>query len=448
MNLSNNLEYGNYASPRKHRFITYKAILAIASMLGADSFFIIVAFFNLEYTGIENSNSLAIFTIIIDILVLLLFMSGIFDKKIKIYFRDILIFVIPLVGLFFYLQAGFNNGYFTSLITQYFLRFFAWVTPAIFGAFYVARTRLFIKTIKFFEIIMLLITVDIIFTTIIPFIQNQYFSSFGGSSYQRASYLASFAFGLNLYFLFNGDMHERFVIFRSYTYKLICFFTLFIQIISILITASSGAALLALVYLIYISFRYLSKKNMMKMFKWLIFIISFLLLLIFIFSLSVQNPVFNLGIERLTYFLSSRGEIIWENTGRLSIYQNTVDLIKKKPFFGYGFFNIWNIISFYPHNLFLELLLHGGMFFFFFSLIIMFIFFKKLIQLTKLNPKYGFLIILFIYPLVMLMVSGTYLDASLFWFILIYVLSKRLGNTIKNSNQLTRPENLTNRSDS
>jgi O-antigen ligase len=133
------------------------------------------------------------------------------------------------------------------------------------------------------------------------------------------------------------------------------------------------------------------------------------------------------GYFRILEFVKLDGGINWEGTsGRNVVYQTTLQLIEQRPILGYGLFGMWDVYSSYPHNLFLEVLLQGGVFYLLIALIVLFYFAIKLAHLIRKDMRFRILIVLFIYPFVMLMFSGTYLSTPMFWFVIIYVMNSRL----------------------
>lgn len=137
----------------------------------------------------------------------------------------------------------------------------------------------------------------------------------------------------------------------------------------------------------------------------------------------MQNDVFRTGYMRATQFLAPGGGINWEGTsGRDVVYLNTIHLIEQRPVLGYGLYGMWDVINYYPHNLFLEVLLQGGIVYLIIFSWMLLLFVRKLFRMVKTDRRYRILGILFLYPFVMLMFSGTYLNTSQFWFAVVFVL--------------------------
>lgn len=117
---------------------------------------------------------------------------------------------------------------------------------------------------------------------------------------------------------------------------------------------------------------------------------SFLIVVIFIFfSLLSRNSKFELvsaGLERAVGFinLGNTGPLInWSNTSsRLPIYQDSLKLFFERPILGHGIGSVYMIhpTAYFSHNIFLDLLIEGGI-----MLLIIFILiiFKSLLNYKK-----------------------------------------------------------------
>jgi O-antigen ligase len=86
--------------------------------------------------------------------------------------------------------------------------------------------------------------------------------------------------------------------------------------------------------------------------------------------------------------------------------------------FGYGPFGFVELMApyVYPHNLFLELLLAGGVVGLAAAVVVAVRLAQRYFALKRRDAAYGGLGVLMTYQLVMLMFSGTYLAAPTLWF--------------------------------
>lgn len=389
-------------------------------MMSVNLFFTISSVIGYTYEGIEDSKIYVIYVILIAILNLILLLKYLFSKNSIISHRELIVLLFPFFIFGSFLISGFN-GSFNSLAKSYFIYFLIWTTPALYAAVYINKIKGYNQITKYMEVIMLLLTFSVISTAIIPFILGGYFESMGGATYQTASYLSAFAYGLNLYFLFYGDNHKRFHFTRLALYKWLCFLFLFIQFLGIFISGGRGGIILFTIYSVYIFSSVLKNKKKKKILGIISSAVAFTSLLSIILPILLDNQRFIGTFNRTLQFISLDTGINWEgSSNRDIVYLSTIELIKQKPFTGYGLFGFWDV-SGYPHNLILEVLLNGGLIYLSFFLFAMIILLKKLIKMINYNPENRLLMILLLYPLTMLMFSGTYIINTEFWFVLAYI---------------------------
>ena len=107
-------------------------------------------------------------------------------------------------------------------------------------------------------------------------------------------------------------------------------------------------------------------------------------------------------------------------SGRDIVYATILKSISKRPIFGYGIFNS-NASEHGAHNIFLELLLQGGIIYLLFWIIVFYLFVRRLLLIIKYDNSNLILIPLSVYPFTLLLFSGSYLEQPLFWFVIAYV---------------------------
>ena len=160
-----------------------------------------------------------------------------------------------------------------------------------------------------------------------------------------------------------------------------------------------------------------NKVDIKKYLGWIIFIA----LLAFIYMNFISQDSFLISrFERLFSYLDGNS-VNMASSGRETFYNTTIDYILENPVIGHGLLSYWCLanLKFYPHQLFLEILLEGGIVYLGIWLFIWFLLYKKYKVLKKkdsifLNDK--FLITVILYPIVMLQFSGTYSYNMLYWF--------------------------------
>ncbi|WP_146227093.1 MULTISPECIES: O-antigen ligase [unclassified Mesotoga] len=413
---------------KRYRKILIEQLIPILAMMGSSFFFVITAILGFDYSGIGSSNTLLIYSLIILVATAVLFGKSFIWNGAKITQKDLFLLLVMVVVLLSYLTSSLFSGRLNPTATTFFLQFLAFSLPAILGALYLSRMQTIFEMAKLLELVMLLVTLSIFVRLIIPAFRGVRLLTFGGAYFgQIGSYLSAFAFGLNLYFLFEGSYHDRFALFRSMYYKLLCIYLLFIQIIGFIITGGRGGAVLGAIYLLYMLLTRLSLRKLKYLLTTIGFLSFLVITLIAIWPLLMQISAFQYGLFRVTQFIGSGGGINWAGTsGRDIVYRSALELIKQRPILGYGIFGMWDF-SYYPHNLFLEVLLQGGVIYLVIMLIVLFLFAWKVTHLISKDRRYKLLVVLFMYPFVMLMFSGTYLSTPQFWFVLVFVLVSRQG---------------------
>ena len=102
-----------------------------------------------------------------------------------------------------------------------------------------------------------------------------------------------------------------------------------------------------------------------------------------IFSM-VAAAVLGVIFTALTFGLRQMGRLtrLFENIQdepRIEVYSDALEYIYNNPFFGYGFGSSSKLFEAYPHNIFLEVMLHGGIVLFMVFIFIFVLYFKSLI---------------------------------------------------------------------
>lgn len=404
--------------------IGLKNLIPIFGIMSVNVFFVLSSIIGYEYKGIEDSKLYVMYVVLIAVLNIFLLIKYLFTKNTKVTYRELIILIIPLFIFSSFLFSGID-GSFSPLAKTYFMYFLLWTTPAIYAAVYVNKVKGFNQLAKYIEVIMLLLTFSVISTAIIPFLSGGFFNSLGGATYQTASYLSAFAYGLNLYFLLYGDNHSRFRFTNMKIYRWICFLFLFIQFLGIFLSGGRGGIVLFTLYSIYIFFSVIKSKKTRKIGRITSLVTSFIVIISILLPTLLNNDRFLGTFNRTLQFISLDSGINWEGSSNRDIlYLSTIELIKQKPFFGYGLFGFWDV-SGYPHNIILEILLNGGIVYLSFFIFLLIILFKRLAKMIHCNPENRLLMVMMLYPLTMLMFSGTYIINTELWFVMSYIFISR-----------------------
>lgn len=109
------------------------------------------------------------------------------------------------------------------------------------------------------------------------------------------------------------------------------------------------------------------------------------------------------------------------SSGRDTIWADALKLWLDSPLYGFGLFSYLNHFYIRPHNIFIEMLLQGGILL---LLVFCFILVRSVIKYWKmlhLDKKQIFLMPFIIYCSTILMLSGSYWFEPFFWFVLSYI---------------------------
>jgi len=267
-------------------------------------------------------------------------------------------------------------------------------------------------------------------------------------SSQKVGYYLSFAYSIFLYFfLFNKEV-SNFKIIKILQNKTLL--SLIISILPILVSSYGGRgafvnilALLIVAFIIKLIFS-LKEHKMKGFFQFILLIFISCFITIFMFN---NVTYVNNGLHRIIPFSlitkvcnndnyndskndskNDKPPIIVKDidivtAGRGSLYLNAIETIKKKPILGYGsieYMHHWSSTYNYPHNLFFEWMLQGGIIYTIFMLFLSLLAIGNIVKNSYKEKKLLMFLLIGIYPAINLMFSNTYLNNSYFWFILFF----------------------------
>jgi len=404
-----------------------KKYLPLIIIFSIEIFFSLSALFGYEYSGKEASSIYIVYNITLLIVGISYFSYATIVKKMTFNARQLMILLFPLIIVFIFLcSILFFDINETAKFR--FLYFILWSVPSLYMGIYLSKNNRIDNISRFMEILMLIFTFATIITTYTSF-RSGIRVGIGGATYQNASYIAAFAFGINLYYIFYGNNHDRIEFCRFRLYKIMCFVFLFVQITAVLASGGRGGAVLIFIYLVFMFISLINKHE--KLLKYFLFFVGIGIGVGLLLPNLMNIPVFKVSFDRAFSYLSNGG-INWAGTSnRNFIYEESISLILDSPLVGYGLFGMWNV-STLPHNIFLEVLLQGGLIYFMFFILFMIIIIKKLLKLIKLNPKNRVIIIIALYPFIMLIFSGSYISNAQFWFVLSFILGSNFEAKNKN----------------
>lgn len=401
-------------------FKIIKALVYTNILVCQTLFFSIYAILGLTYAGSGESSIYTLYLVLSSFLAYGLVFWELIRRGT---FKPILavIFSIPIIFLFFVFLAPAH-----SFVKNQTELFFVLVIPASLVGYIVSRTNTLYLINRGF--IFSAIVVFIAVLKIIPMLANlrvyELTDFFGGGQYQAFSYFCAFSFlTLLRYYLSQGNLK----LWVQFLY--VC--VLLVLFAGVILSGGRGGLMVVFVGLTVFIIR---KKGLLKFVKYFVSIafIGFILLYLakesnFSFSERIGE-----SFDRLFSFISSDGIDMEGTSNRDDFYNIAIDKISDSLILGYGLFGLVGVLgSYYPHNIFLEVLLQGGLIYLVLFLTLMAWFFYKLARLIKLKKDEDIILIPTVYWSVLLLFSSSYLQEPFFWFSLSYVLSYPFGS-IKN----------------
>lgn len=265
--------------------------------------------------------------------------------------------------------------------------------------------------IKQFKFVLLSIFLTGLIGILIPISQGNMIKNVNGFTYQSTSYF--FAMGLTICLLkiVNG---ESFTMVRRLLYFLLSVYFIILSL------NSGGKGSVVVICILIMLFMLLNANSFKRICTILLSIILSINLIVFMEN---KIPVLSSGIDRALSFISLDKTVILENSsGRDKIYEVVIQMISEKPLLGWGFGSVlFSTLETYPHNFFLEVLVDGGIFYLFMWLVIIIINLIFLIRKSIKDKKYCYLLFPYVFYLIYMQFSGSYLNGMyFFWFINFY----------------------------
>ncbi len=268
--------------------------------------------------------------------------------------------------------------------------------------------------VKFLEILMIFFTLSGLVSILrILFLgQDLLPDFFGGGTYQTVSYISAFSFGLNMYFIFSGHLNERFGFTRLPFYKTLSYMLLMVQAFMVIVSGGRGGLVLLLSYIL-LGIILVSKQRKKRKSLFIYVLITTFIVILTVYLIHLEQNI--LWIGRIKNLFS--GDISLAMSYRDVHYIKVLELIKERPFLGYGVFSVFRLFEGgYPHNIVLEQILGIGVFATL-ALFLLFLFMLyKVKKITRIRKEYTILSILLAKSFVHLMFSGSYVIDCYFWF--------------------------------
>lgn len=336
--------------------------------------------------------------------------------------------LISLIVIFIYVISGALAGYITDKSV---LSLIAFCVPSVCVAIYYSAQKSIAMLVRWLDVIVLLLTLSLFFMAMGFY--NSIITNSSSSSYsQPLSYFAAFGFLVDIFLVRYGKLYPRFSLFKTRFYRIASFSFLLLYPSLIMLSGGRGGFVTLAVGLII--FYVTNKGSRLKSF-WIIVALPLLLIGIGKFigergGLEL-NDIINANSNRVFSYVNEGGLDMRQTSGRDFVYAKSYEMFMERPLMGYGLFGykqqlIEKTTQGYPHNIFLELLLQGGLAFLLLGLYLLAQFLIKLSKIVKSDPHFIMLLPLVVYPFTELMYSGSYMEEPLFWFSMIFVYNYQL----------------------
>lgn len=306
----------------------------------------------------------------------------------------------------------------TSIAGRQFLFFGAHAVPATLLATHIYRHNRFDLIARNAEIIMLICTLALVLNVPAMMSENSFQKIGGGGGHQDISYTAAFCFAINLTNILSKNTMYRYRIFLSKVFRVIYFSLLPIQAIICILGGGRGGGLLLVLSFLCIIYIY-SSHNFGKTLRF-----SALLIIAFVCIIGFTD-IFSSGLGRTSDYLQGGTIDLTVNQSdieRTALREASYVIIGDSPIIGHGLWNGLIVAGYYMHNVFLDVLIAGGVIYLLFFLLIMKTVYKTTYRILRADNSMCMLLPFILYPSTILLFSGFYLTNSLFWFCTILAL--------------------------
>lgn len=360
----------------------------------------------IQYEGSENGRiyiyATAIFSLLSLAFGLRSLISSRFINKTRLFFL-----ILPLIITVIYIFENPN----TDFAFQTYLIFISIVSPMIVIGLDLARSKSLNQLYNPLFFVFIIITLGCV--RILPQLTSIRLNDFTGGGTQQLSYIFSFAFMIGLIVITNSER------IKSWYFNLAILISLITLFFGVLLAGGRGAFLVILISIVIFTFKFFKKKNLSIL---LTVIIS--IYLIFNYLMDKLGVRFLESTTRIFAYIDSSGINMDGTSNRGMFYEKALNLFSENMLFGHGIFRYTTKAGeFYAHNIFLDILVQGGIILMILFLFLMFSFFNKLRKILKYDSNSNLILIFVIYSFTQLLFTGIYLQDPFFWFSLAYVFS-------------------------
>lgn len=293
--------------------------------------------------------------------------------------------------------------------------FICFAFPGYFAGVYLSQEGNWKRAIKYFDLIMtILIVASILYT-----LQASSFStSSAGVDYQNISYGSAAAIGIDAVFLLRKYESYRFWFTSTLLYRIFQIAVIPIGLVCALSSGGRGGIVLSLLFCLFLLLSGLKVRRARR----IIGAVAFCMVLIACFASYVLDTTYlQNGINRFLELFSngvlfdtsmaSSNSISDRNLSR----DMALNLFWQSPIIGNGFFEYYNILGNYPHNIVLEILEQGGLTLLLLCSVLLVCAAQAGFKMYKQDKDFAIFLIPAVYIAVMLMFSGSYMNSTSFW---------------------------------
>lgn len=412
---------------RAHRFRnSFFVLTALAAIFAPTIFFSVSGLVGFEYGGAEESPVYVRFIVLTFALVLIALVFS-YMKKPRLSGAEISFYLFFFLLIINHLVWALFDNAGTQLWPANLILFFSMGVTGFMAARVIHAYDLWEEVIKVTEVLMLIMAIGLIVAIVQPFLMGLRVRGIGGASYQAASYYAAMCYGMIGLATFRLPKEWRFRFLCNRIVALVNMAIMAALFVAALVNGGRGAFVLLVVYTGIIVYWKATKGGWTwsGVFRFMAVVLTVPILLSIALQKVFNDPILAAGWGRAVAFIGSAdgGLIDLEggSSGRDRVYAVALRGIVESPWIGHGGFSHWEKVI-QPHNLFLDLALQFGIpvaFLIIVSVSIALLF--KLRNFPNLRVEQLWLLMLFIYPMVNLMVSGGYFKTAMFWFCLISI---------------------------
>ena len=321
-------------------------------------------------------------------------------------------YFLPFIIIFlFFMESTFNYQLKINTFAGKQLIFFGVEgVPAIFLSTYIYRYNRFDIVTRNSDIIMLICTIALGLKIPAMLSGGIGHTSIGGSGgHQEISYSAAFCFLINWINIITGNTQDRFNLFEKKVWRYLFFAFLPLQAIVCILGGGRGGALLLIIGFVITTFIFL-RHRFSKSLPWVFITVSILA------YLAVQFGETTEGFGRTFDYIGNSGIDLDSDLQRRELRQESYRIISESPIIGHGLWNGLAYANFFAHNIFLDVLISGGVVYLFIFILAMIKSMRGCVKLFINDSSKSVFFAWVLYPAVMLLVSGYYLNSSYFWF--------------------------------